>query len=67
MVDATVTYDQPEMGQLLISMINQVIEMKGLDHHLLCPMKCHMNCSLINEVPTFLPPIPSETMHAIQI
>ena len=41
--------------------------MKGLDHYLLCPMQCHMNGGLINEIPKFLTPIHSETMHAIQL
>ena len=41
--------------------------MKGLDHHFLCLMKCCMNGVLVDKVPKFLAPIPSETMHAIQI
>ena len=41
--------------------------MKGLDLHLLCPMQCCMNGVLINEVPKYLAPVPSETIHAIQI
>ena len=66
-VDAAVTYTIPETDQVVILSINQAIEMKGLDHHLLCLMQCCMNGLLIDEVPKFLPPIPSETMHAIQI
>ena len=41
--------------------------MKGLDHHLLCPMQCHMNGVLIDEVPKFLAPVLSETTHATQL
>ena len=41
--------------------------MKGLNHHLLCLMQCHVNGVPINEVPNFLAPVPSETTHAIQI
>ena len=41
--------------------------MKGLDQHLLCTMQCHVNGVLINKVPMFLVPVPSETMHAIQL
>ena len=41
--------------------------MKGLNHHLLCTIQCRMNGVLINEVPKFLAPIPSKTMHAIQL
>ena len=64
-VNATVSYTESETGQVVILSINQAIEMKGLNHHLL-PMQCHMNGVLINAVPKFLAPIPSETMHAIQ-
>ena len=41
--------------------------MKDLDHHLLCPMQCHVNGVLIDKVPKFLVPIPSETTHDIHI
>ena len=50
-VDATVTYTKPETSQVVIFLINQVIEMKGLNHNLLCPMQCCMNSVLIDEVP----------------
>ena len=65
-VDATVAYTVPETGQVLILSINQAIEIKGFVHHLLCPMQCHMNGVMINEVSKFLAPIPSETTHAKQ-
>ena len=42
-VDAAVAYAVPETGQVVILSINQAIEMKGLDYHLLCPMQCYMN------------------------
>ena len=66
-VDATVAYDEPETCHSVIFLINQAIEKKGLDYHLLCLMKCHMNSILINEVPTFLAPVLSETTFARQI
>ena len=66
-VDVIVAYTEHETGQVVNFLINQAIEMKGLDHCPLCPMQCHVNGVLIDEVPTFLAPIPSETMHAIQI
>ena len=66
-VDVTVTYTQSETGQVVIFLNNQAIELKGLDHHLLCVMQCCMNGILINDVLKFLAPIPSETIHAIQI
>ena len=34
-VNAAVAYTIPETGQVVILSINQAIEMKGLDHHLL--------------------------------
>ena len=50
-VDAAVAYNEPETGQVATFLIYQEIEMKGLDHHLLCPMQCFMNGVLINEAP----------------
>ena len=66
-VDATVAYTEPETGQVVILLINKAIDMKGLDHYLLCLMQCRMNDVLFDEVPKFLAPIPSETTHAIQL
>ena len=55
------------MGQVVIFLSNQAIEMKGFEYHLLCPMQCCMNSVLIDEVPKFLVPVLRETTHAIQI
>ena len=44
-----------------------MIEMKGLNHHLLYLMQCNVKGVLIIEVPKFLAPVPSETMHAIKL
>ena len=63
----TVTYTEHETGQIVILLINQKIEVKWLDHHLLFLIQCYVNGVLINEVPKFLTPIPSDTMHTIQI
>ena len=41
-VNAAVAYIRPETGQVVILLINQGIKMKGLNHQLLCPMKCCM-------------------------
>ena len=65
-IGAIVAHIKPETGQVVIFLINQAIEMNGLDHHLFSPMD-HMNCVMINEVPKLLAPIPGEIMHAIQI
>ena len=66
-VNAVVAYTEPKTGQVVILLINQAIEMKGLDHHPLCPMQCFMNGVMIDEVSKFLAPVPSETTHAIQL
>ena len=66
-VYVAIAYTEPETGHVVILLLNQVVEMKGLNHRLLCQMQCCMNGVLINEVPKFLALIPSETMHAIQI
>ena len=41
-------------SQAFILLINQAIEMKGLDHHLLCLMQYCMNGVLIDKVHEFL-------------
>ena len=61
-VDAATANTEPETDQVVILLLNQAIEMKGLNHHLLCQMQCCMNGVLIDEVPKFLAPIPSETI-----
>ena len=66
-VSATVAYEGPETGQNVILLLNEIIEMNGLDHHVFCSIQCCMNGVLIDEVPKLLVPVPSETMHAIQI
>ena len=66
-VNATVAHAEPETCHVVILLINQAIEMKGLDHHLLCPMQHCVNGVVIDEVPKFLAPVPSETTHAKQI
>ena len=63
----SLAYTELETGQAVILIINKTIEMKGLNHQLCCQMKFHMNGVLIDEVPKFLTPIPSETMHVMQI
>ena len=48
-------------------LINRATKTKGIDHHLHCPKQYHVHGVLIYEVSKFLAPIPSETMHAIQL
>ena len=48
-------------------MINQAICIKGLENHLLCPMKFHLNGVHISKEPKFLAESPSVTTHAIEL
>ena len=66
-VDTTIAYDESEIGQVVIFLINQAIKMKSLNHHLLCPMQCSMNGVWIDDVLNLLAPVSSENMHEIQI
>jgi hypothetical protein len=50
-VSGVVTYDDPQTGRTLHLIINQAIYIPHLDHHLLCPMQCHVNAVTINNLP----------------
>ena len=60
-------YTEPDTGQVVLLLSKQVIEIKGLGHHLFCPMQWCVNVILIDEVPKFFAPIPSDTTHALQL
>ena len=47
-VNATVAYTVPETGHIVTLLINQVIEMKGFNHHFPCLMQCCVNGVLID-------------------
>ena len=49
-VNAAVAYDRPEMGQVVIFLINEAIEVKSLNYHLL--QYC-MNYVMMDEVSKF--------------
>ena len=66
-VNAVIAYTEPEMVQVIILLINLKMDKNGLNHHLFCPTQCCMNGVLIDEVPKFLAPVPSENTHAIQL
>ena len=51
-VNAAVAYTKPETGQVVIHLMNQAIEINGLDHHILCLILCPMNGVLIEDVPS---------------
>ena len=42
-VYAAVGYQDPQIGNVFISMIKKATHINGLDNHLLCPMQCHLN------------------------
>ena len=63
-INAVVAYTETETGQVVILVLNQMIEMKGLDHHHNCPIQCYMNGALIDDVPKCLAPVLSENTHA---
>ncbi len=47
-------YDDPQTGRTLHLIINQAIHITQLDHHLLCPMQCHVNDVIVNDLLKFL-------------
>ncbi len=52
-VSGVVAYDDPQTGRMLHLIINLVIHIPHLDHHLLCPMQCHVNDMTVNNLPNF--------------
>ena len=53
-VSGVVPYDDPWTGRTLHLIINQAIHIPHLDHHLLCPMQCHVNDVIVNDLLKFL-------------
>ncbi len=66
-VSGVVAYDDPQTGRMLHLIINQVIHIPHLDHHLLCPMQCCVNDVTVNGLPKFLAADPTGQMHALTI
>ncbi len=66
-MSGVVAYDDPQTGKTLHLIINQSIHIPHLDHHLLCPMQCHVNDVTVNNLPKFLVPNPTDQMHALTI
>ncbi len=52
---------------MLHLIINQAIHIPHLDHHLLCPMQCHVNdvIVIVNNLPKFMAADPTDQRHAI--
>ncbi len=66
-VSGVVAYDDPQTGRTLHLIINQAIHIPHLDHHLLCPMQCHVNDVAVNDLPKFLAANPTDQTHALTI
>jgi hypothetical protein len=64
-VSGVVVYDEPWTGKLLHLIINQAIHIPHLDHHLLCPMQCHVNDLIVNNLPKFLAADLTDRTHAL--
>jgi hypothetical protein len=66
-VSGVVAYDDPQTGRTLHLIINQAIHIPHLDHHLLCPMQCHVNDMTVNDLPKFLVANPTDQTHELTI
>lgn len=64
-VTAVLRYIHPFTGVTYHLVIHQAIHIPHLPHHLLCPMQCRVNDVVINDLPKFLDPNPSDTSHSI--
>jgi hypothetical protein len=66
-VSGVVAYDDPQTGRMLHLIINQVIHIPHLDHHLLCPMQCPVNDVIVNNLPKFLATDPTDQTLALTL
>ena len=66
-VDCVVKYTCPGTGDNYLLQINQALHIPEMEHCLLCPMQCRVNGVLINEVPKYLSPDPTDSTHSITI
>jgi hypothetical protein len=60
-------YDDPVTDKVYHLVINQVIHIPHLDHHLLCPMQCQVNDVIVDDTPMFLTSDPTDHTHALTI
>jgi hypothetical protein len=65
-VSGILTFDHLRDGQVYHLVFHHAIHMPQLDHHLLCPMQCHVNDVTVNDVPKFLTCFPTNT-HALVV
>ncbi len=65
MVSVVLAFVHLQDGQVYHLVFHLAIHMPKLDHHLLCPMQCHINDVTVNDVPKFLTCFPTDNMHAL--
>jgi hypothetical protein len=66
-VSGVIAYTDPKTGRTLHLVINQAIHIPHLDHHLLCPMQCHVNDVTVDKMPKFLAPQSTDQTHALTL
>jgi hypothetical protein len=66
-ISGAVAYTDPANGRTLLLLIHQAIHIPHLDHHLLCPMQCHVNDVTVNDTPKFLVSDPTDQTHALTL
>ncbi len=66
-VGGVLAFDHLRDGQVYHLVFHQAIHMPQLDHHLLCPMQCHVNDMTVNNVPKFLTRFPTDNTHALVV
>ena len=64
-VSDDVSFECLRSGKTCLLMIYQAIGIPHPDHHLLCPMQCHMANIVANETPKFLCKNPDSVSHAL--
>ena len=64
-VSAVLGWIDPASGRSYHLVVNQALEVPGMDHHLLCPMQCRVNGVEINEKPRFMCDSPTPDSHCI--
>ncbi len=64
-VSGVLAYDDPVTGEVYHLVFNQAIHIPHLDHHLLCPMQCQVNDVVVDDMPKFLAPDPTDITHAL--
>ena len=54
MVSGALAYNDPQTGELILSVVDQAVYLPSMECNLLCPMQVHLNDVAVDEVPKFL-------------